>query len=51
MNLHGTIPSWLGAELRHLRVMLFHDNAFTGTVPESTICVSVYQLFDLHKYD
>lgn len=35
MNLHGTIPSWLGAESRHLELLLLHDNELTGTVPES----------------
>jgi hypothetical protein len=35
MNLRGTIPSWIGSELRHLKSVLLHDNNFVGTVPES----------------
>ena len=35
MNLIGTIPSWIGLELRHLKSLLLHDNKFVGTVPES----------------
>jgi hypothetical protein len=35
MNLSGTIPSWIGSELRHLKSLLLHDNNFVGTVPQS----------------
>ncbi|MGK3751250.1 MAG: hypothetical protein ACI8RD_003550, partial [Bacillariaceae sp.] len=35
LTLHGTIPSWIGSELRHLKSLLLHDNNFVGTVPES----------------